>query len=110
MRYVRDEKDRHYNHQLDKLTKEPLPEAEPLQADRPDRLFDMCLFFITPHCFTPLDEQFIVELAEELLVIPICAKADAMTQEERVSFQTFIRDRLACSMILPEQSGCPCLV
>lgn len=71
--------------------------GHPLREGRPDRLIDVCLFFIPPHRFTDRDEDFIVEVSKEVSVIPICAKADAMTSAERTAFQHVIRERLAHS-------------
>ena len=44
--------------------------------------------------FSALDLEFITELSKEVMVIPVCAKSDAMTVDERTTFQQLIRDRL----------------
>lgn len=71
-----------------------LADGNPLQEGRDDLLFDACLYFIGPHCFTPMDQMFIKQLSQELTVLPVCAKADAMMEDERRCFQAMIRDKL----------------
>ena len=41
-----------------------------------------------------MDQEFIKQLSQEVSVAPICAKADAMTEDECEAFQALIRDRL----------------
>ena len=71
-----------------------LPAGNHLREGRDDLLIDMCLYFIAPHRFTPMDQEFIKKLSEEVTVAPICAKADAMTDNERKAFQKLIQDEL----------------
>ncbi|KAK9840851.1 hypothetical protein WJX84_004084 [Apatococcus fuscideae] len=42
-----------------------LPAGNPLQEARDDLLIDLCLYFIAPHRFTPMDRSFIKELSQE---------------------------------------------
>ena len=105
IQHVKDEKEKHYQVQVTKHAQGGLPPSlQNVKDDRCDRLIDVCLYFVTPHCFTEMDEQFIADLGREVLVIPVCAKADAMTLHERTAFQTFIRRRLADS-----EPALPCL-
>ena len=71
-----------------------LADGNPLREGRDDLLIDVCFYFIAPHRFTPMDEDFIRQLSEEVAVSPICAKADAMTDVERRAFQQHIRSEL----------------
>ncbi|KAK9831587.1 hypothetical protein WJX74_001509 [Apatococcus lobatus] len=71
-----------------------LPAGNPLQEARDDLLIDLCLYFIAPHRFTPMDRSFIKELSQEVTVAPICSKADAMTLREREAFQELVQHQL----------------
>ena len=71
-----------------------LADNNPLREGRDDLLIDVCFYFVAPHRFTPMDQEFIRQLSEEVTVAPICAKADAMTDTERRAFQQHIRTEL----------------
>ncbi|KAK9812173.1 hypothetical protein WJX73_001853 [Symbiochloris irregularis] len=95
IKHIRREKDTHYKLWLDRHRGRNASQPDALGADRQDRLFDVCVYFIPPHCFTSNDERFICDLNQEVPVIPVCAKADAMDVREREVFQAFVRERLA---------------
>ena len=83
-----------------------LPEGNPKTDGRMDLLIDLCLYFIAPHRFTPMDKRFLERLSTEVSVVPICAKADAMTDEEREDFQSRIRHELDTGKLqLPTATG-----
>lgn len=51
-----------------------------------------CLYFIQPtgHSLKPLDIQFMKTLSNKVNIIPVIAKADTLTPEERTEFKTQI--------------------
>ena len=69
--------------------------GDPTQEARNDLLPDLILYFIAPHRFTPMDLEYIKQLNLEATVAPICAKADAMTLDERRDLQAHIQSMLA---------------
>lgn len=87
-----------------------MADGNPLREGRDDLLIDVCFYFIAPHRFTPMDQEFIRRLSEEVTVAPICAKADAMTDIERRAFQQHIRSELqACERLLVMLARAPCM-
>lgn len=77
------------------------PAGDPLTAGRPHQLYDVALYFIPPHRFKAADLEYIKKLAEWVSVVPVCAKADAMTTGERNRLQGQIRDDInGCTWLL----------
>ncbi|KAK9807455.1 hypothetical protein WJX73_009082 [Symbiochloris irregularis] len=70
------------------------PLAEQDEYNPGDHLYDMVLYFIAPHCFKLSDVDYIRKLSKVATVVPICAKADAMTAHERKEFQNQVRNQL----------------
>lgn len=68
-----------------------------LTAQRPrfieDTRIHCCLFFIAPtgHQLKPLDVQVLRKLNDVVNVVPVIAKSDSLTMEERVAFKERIR-------------------
>ncbi|KAG1181588.1 hypothetical protein G6F35_015860 [Rhizopus arrhizus] len=56
-----------------------------------------CLFFITPsgHSLKPIDIVVLKKLSEVVNVVPVIAKADSLTMEERDGFKRRIKAELA---------------
>lgn len=73
------------------------PSAGSFDENWPDRMYDMVLYFIAPHCFKLSDLFYMERLSKEATVIPICAKADALTGPERMAFEEQIRNQLTHS-------------
>lgn len=69
-----------------------------LTADQQKEIDDRihcCLYFISPHRMKPIDEIFIEYLADVVNIVPIIAKADTMTMEEREKYLTEVVARIA---------------
>ncbi|KAI8921515.1 Septin-type guanine nucleotide-binding (G) domain-containing protein [Entophlyctis helioformis] len=62
-----------------------------------DNRIHAVLFFISPsgHSLTPLDITVMKRLSDVANVIPVIAKADSMTVEERLAFKRRIKDEIA---------------
>ncbi|KAI9635584.1 putative Septin ring protein [Dioszegia hungarica] len=67
----------------------------------PDTRIHCCLFFINPtgHTLKPIDIVVLKKLAEVVNVVPIIAKSDALTLEERHLFKQRIKAELVHSQI-----------
>ncbi len=63
----------------------------------PDTRVHCVLFFLQPngHGMTPLDITVMKKLTEIVNVVPIIAKSDSFTLEERVNFKKTIQKQLA---------------
>ena len=48
LNYVRNEKEAHFRIRLEKQNDGAQPVGDPLREGRPDRLLDLCLYFIPP--------------------------------------------------------------
>ncbi|KAK9863186.1 hypothetical protein WJX84_012049 [Apatococcus fuscideae] len=94
VKFIKQQKEEHLKRFRRRQFEGILPAGNHLREGRDDLLIDMCLYFIAPHRFTPMDQEFIKKLSEEVTVAPICAKADAMTDNERKAFQKLIQDEL----------------
>lgn len=57
--------------------------------------FHCCFYFIAPHRCKGVDVAFMQRLSRHIIVVPIIAKADAMTIEETARFKEIVRDLLA---------------
>ncbi|KAJ3051040.1 cell division control protein [Rhizophlyctis rosea] len=62
----------------------------------PDTRVHAILFFISPtgHALTPLDITVLKRLSEYANVIPVIAKSDSLTMEERQAFKRRIKDEI----------------
>ena len=58
-----------------------------------DTRIHCCLFFITPtgHQLKPLDVQVLRKLSDVVNVVPVIAKSDALTMEERTAFKARVK-------------------
>ncbi|XP_077590234.1 neuronal-specific septin-3-like isoform X2 [Stigmatopora nigra] len=62
----------------------------------PDSRVHCCIYFIPPtgHCLRPLDVEFMRRLSKVVNIVPVIAKADTLTLEERDFFKLKIREEL----------------
>jgi len=59
-----------------------------------DPRIDLCFYFCPPHRFKDTDRAFVALLARRTLVVPLLAKADAMTQAETTAHRAAVREQL----------------
>lgn len=74
----------------DRLIREQGCDFTPAELNAKDERIHCCLYFIAPHRMKLLDVQFIEKLREHVVVVPVIAKADTMTNSERYSSLYFI--------------------
>ena len=55
-----------------------------------DKRIHCVFYFIQPNNFSRLDETFIEELSEVAVIVPVIAKADTMTTEEKGKFESHV--------------------
>uniref|UniRef100_A0A672T5S3 Septin-9-like n=1 Tax=Sinocyclocheilus grahami TaxID=75366 RepID=A0A672T5S3_SINGR len=78
---------------------------EEINIDRkkriPDSRVHCCIYFIPPtgHCLRPLDVEFMRRLSKVVNIVPVIAKADTLTLEERDFFKKKIRQELRANGI-----------
>nr|XP_046166512.1 septin-9-like isoform X6 [Oncorhynchus gorbuscha] len=78
---------------------------EEINIDRkkriPDSRVHCCMYFIPPtgHCLRPLDVEFMSRLSKVVNIVPVIAKADTLTLEERDFFKQTIREGLRANGI-----------
>uniref|UniRef100_H3CDK6 Septin 9b n=1 Tax=Tetraodon nigroviridis TaxID=99883 RepID=H3CDK6_TETNG len=67
----------------------------------PDTRVHCCIYFIPPtgHCLRPLDVEFMRRLSKVVNIVPVIAKADTLTLEERDFFKQTIREELRANGI-----------
>uniref|UniRef100_A0A8C9VUN6 Septin 9 n=1 Tax=Scleropages formosus TaxID=113540 RepID=A0A8C9VUN6_SCLFO len=67
----------------------------------PDSRVHCCIYFIPPtgHCLRPLDVEFMRHLSKVVNIVPVIAKADTLTLEERDFFKKKIREELRANGI-----------
>ncbi|NP_001316252.1 septin 9a [Ictalurus punctatus] len=67
----------------------------------PDSRVHCCIYFIPPtgHCLRPLDVEFMRRLSKVVNIVPVIAKADTLTLEERDFFKKKIREELRANNI-----------
>ncbi|KAF7711023.1 septin 9b isoform X1 [Silurus meridionalis] len=67
----------------------------------PDTRVHCCIYFIPPtgHCLRPIDIEFMRHLSKVVNIVPVIAKADTLTLEERDCFKKKIRDDLRANEI-----------
>ncbi|XP_033091733.1 septin-12 isoform X2 [Trachypithecus francoisi] len=59
------------------------------QRHIPDTRVHCCVYFVPPtgHCLRPLDIEFLQRLCQTVNVVPVIARADSLTMEEREAFR-----------------------
>ncbi|XP_078496673.1 neuronal-specific septin-3 isoform X2 [Lissotriton helveticus] len=82
------------NEQYEKFLKEEVNIARKKRI--PDTRVHCCLYFISPtgHSLRPLDLEFMKHLSKVVNIIPVIAKADTMTLEEKMEFKQRVRKEL----------------
>ncbi|KAM9457220.1 septin 9a isoform 2-T2 [Clarias gariepinus] len=67
----------------------------------PDSRVHCCIYFIPPtgHSLRPLDVEFMRRLSKVVNIVPVIAKADTLTLEERDFFKKKIREELRANNI-----------
>ncbi|XP_063057793.1 septin 9b isoform X2 [Engraulis encrasicolus] len=67
----------------------------------PDSRVHCCIYFIPPtgHCLRPIDVEFMRHLSKVVNIVPVIAKADTLTLEERDYFKQKIREDLLANEI-----------
>lgn len=71
------------------------------QKHIPDSRVHCCLYFIEPtgHTLKPIDVEFMRRLDKCVNIVPVIAKADTLTLEERVAFKKRIKEALVTNGI-----------
>ncbi|MBV99792.1 Septin-12, partial [Eschrichtius robustus] len=66
------------------------------QRHIPDTRVHCCVYFVPPtgHCLRPLDIEFLQRLCRTVNVVPVIARADSLTIEEREAFRHRIQENL----------------
>ncbi|KAL4659034.1 septin-9-like isoform X1 [Arapaima gigas] len=67
----------------------------------PDTRVHCCVYFLPPtgHWLRPLDVEFMKRLGEIVSIVPVIAKADTLTMDERLEFKERIRHNLQANGI-----------
>uniref|UniRef100_A0A3B4CGZ8 Septin-type G domain-containing protein n=1 Tax=Pygocentrus nattereri TaxID=42514 RepID=A0A3B4CGZ8_PYGNA len=67
----------------------------------PDTRVHCCIYFVPPtgHCLRPIDIEFMRHLSKVVNIVPVIAKADTLTLEERDFFKKKIREDLRANEI-----------
>ncbi|XP_043931278.1 neuronal-specific septin-3 isoform X1 [Protopterus annectens] len=86
--------EKYINEQYEKFLKEEVNIARKKRI--PDTRVHCCLYFISPtgHSLRPLDIEFMKHLNKVVNIIPVIAKADTMTPEEKIEFKQRVRKEL----------------
>ncbi|XP_058047859.1 neuronal-specific septin-3 isoform X1 [Ahaetulla prasina] len=86
--------EKYINEQYEKFLKEEVNIARKKRI--PDTRVHCCLYFISPtgHSLRPLDMEFMKHLSKMVNIIPVIAKADTMTLEEKIEFKQRVRKEL----------------
>ncbi|XP_061495295.1 neuronal-specific septin-3 isoform X2 [Rhineura floridana] len=86
--------EKYINEQYEKFLKEEVNIARKKRI--PDTRVHCCLYFISPtgHSLRPLDMEFMKHLSKVVNIIPVIAKADTMTLEEKIEFKQRVRKEL----------------
>ncbi|XP_065533088.1 neuronal-specific septin-3 isoform X4 [Lathamus discolor] len=86
--------EKYINEQYEKFLKEEVNIARKKRI--PDTRVHCCLYFISPtgHSLRPLDLEFMKHLSKVVNIIPVIAKADTMTLEEKTEFKQRVRKEL----------------
>lgn len=90
---------KYINEQFEKFLKEEVNITRKKRI--PDTRVHCCLYFISPtgHSLRQLDMEFMKCLSHSVNIIPVIAKADTMTIEERQEFKQRVRKELEMSGI-----------
>ncbi|XP_016069933.1 PREDICTED: septin-12 [Miniopterus natalensis] len=76
------------------------------QRHIPDSRVHCCVYFVPPtgHCLRPLDIEFLQRLCRTVNVVPVIARADSLTMDERESFRRRIQHNLKthCIDVYPQ--------
>ncbi|WP_264768631.1 hypothetical protein, partial [Klebsiella pneumoniae] len=85
---------KYINEQYEKFLKEEVNITRKKRI--PDTRVHCCLYFISPtgHSLRQLDVEFMKRLSHSVNIIPVIAKADTMTIEERQEFKQRVRKEL----------------
>ncbi|PWA32757.1 hypothetical protein CCH79_00012418 [Gambusia affinis] len=85
---------KYINEQFEKFLKEEVNITRKKRI--PDTRVHCCLYFIPPtgHSLRQLDVEFMKRLSHSVNIIPVIAKADTMTVEERQEFKQRVRKEL----------------
>ncbi|XP_014648962.1 PREDICTED: septin-12 isoform X2 [Ceratotherium simum simum] len=77
------------------------------QRHIPDTRVHCCVYFVPPtgHCLRPLDIEFLQRLCRVVNVVPVIARADSLTLEERETFRSRIQHNLRthCIDVYPQK-------
>ncbi|XP_060028416.1 septin-12 isoform X3 [Erinaceus europaeus] len=77
------------------------------QRHIPDTRVHCCIYFVPPtgHCLRPLDIEFLQRLCRMVNVVPVIARADSLTIEEREAFRLRIQKdlRTHCIEVYPQK-------
>ncbi|XP_034526315.1 septin-12 isoform X1 [Ailuropoda melanoleuca] len=77
------------------------------QRHIPDTRVHCCIYFVPPtgHCLRPLDIEFLQRLCRTVNVVPVIARADSLTIEERETFRRRIQHNLRthCIEVYPQK-------
>ncbi|KAJ6658966.1 hypothetical protein lerEdw1_019603 [Lerista edwardsae] len=86
--------EKYINEQYEKFLKEEVNIARKKRI--PDTRVHCCLYFISPtgHSLRPLDMEFMKHLSKVVNIIPVIAKADTMTLEEKIEFKQRVRKEM----------------
>ncbi|XP_042636986.1 neuronal-specific septin-3 [Orycteropus afer afer] len=86
--------EKYINEQYEKFLKEEVNIARKKRI--PDTRVHCCLYFISPtgHSLRPLDLEFMKHLSKVVNIVPVIAKADTMTLEEKSEFKQRVRKEL----------------
>ncbi|CAM2098018.1 unnamed protein product [Caretta caretta] len=86
--------EKYISEQYEKFLKEEVNIARKKRI--PDTRVHCCLYFISPtgHSLRPLDLEFMKHLSKVVNIIPVIAKADTMTLEEKTEFKQRVRKEL----------------
>lgn len=88
---------KYINEQFEKFLKEEVNITRKKRI--PDTRVHCCIYFISPtgHSLRQLDIEFMKRLSHSVNIIPVIAKADTMTIEERQEFKQRVRKELETS-------------
>jgi len=78
----------------DYMSQEENPRRVVPLSNLPDPRVDVALVFLSPHYLKPGDVELMTKLAKFVPVVPIIAKADALTTAELDEYRQQVRDKL----------------
>nr|AAQ97816.1 MLL septin-like fusion [Danio rerio] len=91
MKFINDQYEQYLQEEINIDRKKRIPESR----------VHCCIYFIPPtgHCLRPLDVEFMRRLSKVVNIVPVIAKADTLTLEERDFFKKKIREELRANGI-----------